>query len=189
MNDKLAQVYDVAARLICAKGYDATSMNDIADALNLTKAGLYHYVDGKQGLLFKVMSFTLETLEEDVIVPAQNEPDALLRLELIVKNHALIIVRGSSPMTILMDEVGGLTEVQQKEVLDRKLAYYALVRDTLKELKSNGKLRDINPSTAAQSLIGMILYLSRWYRREGKMSDEQVVAELQQIVQGGFLKD
>ncbi len=188
MSNKMAQIYDVAATLICAKGYDATSVSDIADAMNLTKAGLYHYIDGKQNLLFSVMNFALETLEEDVIEPARDEPDAMRRLELIVRNHGLIIMRGSSPMTILMDEMGGLTETQQEEIQKCKLAYYAVVRDTLKELKKEDKLNDFNPSTAAHSLIGMILYLSRWYRREGKMSDEQVVEELLKIVRSGFVK-
>ncbi len=188
MDNKLGQIYDVAATLICAKGFDATSVNDIADAMNLTKGGLYHYIDGKQDLLYKVMNFALETLEEEVMVPARAEVDAMRRLELIVRNHSLIIMRGSSPMTILMDEVSGLSEQQQAEVLKRQLDYYAVVSGTLKDLKKEGKLNDFNPSTAAHSLIGMILYLSRWYRREGKMTDEQVVEELLRIVRGGFVK-
>ena len=189
MNDKMAQIYDVTATLICQKGFDATSVSDIADAMNLTKAGLYHYIDGKQNLLFKIMNFALEALNEDVIVPARNEKDAARRLELIVRNHVLTITRGSSSMTILMDEVGGLSEEQQAEVLKHKVGYLSLVRETLKELKKQGKLNDLNPSTAAHSLIGMILYLSRWYRRDGTMSDEQVADEILRIVRGGFLKN
>jgi AcrR family transcriptional regulator len=189
MNDKMAQIYDVTATLICKKGFDATSVSDIADAMNLTKAGLYHYIDGKQNLLFKIMNFALEALNEDVIVPARNEKDAARRLELIVRNHVLTITRGSSSMTILMDEVGGLSEEQQAEVLKHKVGYLSLVRETLKELKKQGKLNDLNPSTAAHSLIGMILYLSRWYRRDGTMSDEQVADEILRIVRGGFLKN
>jgi AcrR family transcriptional regulator len=189
MNDKMAQIYDVTATLICQKGFDATSVSDIADAMNLTKAGLYHYIDGKQNLLFKIMNFALEALNEDVIAPARNEKDAARRLELIVRNHVLTITRGSSSMTILMDEVAGLSDEQQAEVLKHKVGYYSLVRDTLKELKKQGKLNDLNPSTAAHSLIGMILYLSRWYRRDGTMSDEQVADEILRIVRGGFLKN
>jgi AcrR family transcriptional regulator len=189
MNDKMAQIYDVTATLICQKGFDATSVSDIADAMNLTKAGLYHYIDGKQNLLFKIMNFALEALNEDVIIPARNEKDAARRLELIVRNHVLTITRGSSSMTILMDEVGGLSEEQQAEVLKHKVGYLSLVRETLKELKKQGKLNDLNPSTAAHSLIGMILYLSRWYRRDGTMSDEQVADEILRIVRGGFLKN
>jgi AcrR family transcriptional regulator len=189
MNDKMAQIYDVTATLICKKGFDATSVSDIADAMNLTKAGLYHYIDGKQNLLFKIMNFALDALNEDVIVPARNEKDAARRLELIVRNHVLTITRGSSSMTILMDEVAGLSQEQQAEVLKHKVGYLSLVRETLKELKKQGKLNDLNPSTAAHSLIGMILYLSRWYRRAGTMSDEQVADEILRIVRGGFLKN
>jgi AcrR family transcriptional regulator len=189
MNDKMAQIYDVTATLICRKGFDATSVSDIADAMNLTKAGLYHYIDGKQDLLFKIMRFALEALSEDVIVPARNEPDAARRLDVIVRNHVLTITRGSSSMTILMDEVAGLSDEQQKEVVQQKVEYYSLVRDTLKELKAQGKLNDLNPSTAAHHLIGMILYLSRWFRRDREMNDEQIADEVLRIVHGGFVKN
>jgi hypothetical protein len=51
-NDRLAEIYRTAAQIILRKGYDATSVNDIANALGMTKAGLYHYINGKKELLF-----------------------------------------------------------------------------------------------------------------------------------------
>jgi TetR/AcrR family transcriptional regulator, cholesterol catabolism regulator len=188
MNTKLAQIYDVAATLICQKGFDATSVSDIAEAMNLTKAGLYHYIEGKQNLLYKIMSFALEALAEDVIEPARNEPDPVKRLELIIRNHTLAITRGSSPMTILIDEMAGLSREQHEEVLEHKIEYFLLVRDTLTELQKAEKLNDLNPSIAAHNLIGIILHLSRWYRRNGKMKDEEIVDEMLKIVHGGFLR-
>ncbi len=56
-NERLAEVYRTAAQIILRKGYDATSINDIANALGMTKAGLYHYINGKKELLFDIMNF------------------------------------------------------------------------------------------------------------------------------------
>ena len=55
--DRLDEIYRAAALLICEKGYDATSMNDIAEAVGLTKAGVYHHIEGKRDLLFRIMNF------------------------------------------------------------------------------------------------------------------------------------
>jgi AcrR family transcriptional regulator len=65
-NERLAEIYRTAAQIILRKGYDATSINDIANAVGMTKAGLYHYINGKKELLFDIMNFGLDELDEEV---------------------------------------------------------------------------------------------------------------------------
>src|SRR6202158_908119 len=79
-NERQAEVYRTAAQIILRKGYDATSINDIANALGMTKAGLYHYINGKKELLFDIMNFGLDELEEEVITPAHSITDTAARL-------------------------------------------------------------------------------------------------------------
>ena len=62
--NRLGEIYRAAALLICEKGYDATSMNDIAEAVGLTKAGIYHHIEGKKDLLFSIMNFGMDELDE-----------------------------------------------------------------------------------------------------------------------------
>src|SRR4051795_11768648 len=85
--DRLAEIYRAAARIICEKGYDATSMNDIAEAVGITKAGIYHHIPGKKDLLFQIMNFGFDELEEEVILPARALTDAEERLRAIIANH------------------------------------------------------------------------------------------------------
>src|SRR5215813_939249 len=68
--ERLAEVYRAAAQIILRKGYDATSINDIANALGMTKAGLYHYINGKKELLFDIMTFGLDELRDECVIPA-----------------------------------------------------------------------------------------------------------------------
>ena len=79
--NRLAEIYRAAASLICEKGYDATSMNDIAEAVGLTKAGIYHHIEGKKDLLFRIMNFGMDELDENVIIPARAIADAESRLQ------------------------------------------------------------------------------------------------------------
>ena len=110
---RLNQIYVAAAQLFCDKGFDATSMNDIAEAVGLTKAGVYHFISGgKQDLLFAVMNYGMDRLESQVIAPAQGVSDAEQRLRTIINNHAELITGGSgadghNPVTIVVDEVAG----------------------------------------------------------------------------------
>ncbi len=191
--NRLDQIYYVAARIFCEKGYDATSMSDIADAVGITKAGIYHYVESKQDLLFAIMNFGMDRLETRVITPARAVADAEQRLRTIVRNHALLIMEGSAvagynPVTVLNDEMAGLTPVHRRKVLQRKRDYLDLLRDTLRQLKDEGKLKEVDDTVAAFSLFGMLLWLSRWYHPDGKLSAGQVANEMEKIALGGILR-
>lgn len=191
--NRLDQIYYVAAKIFCDKGYDATSMSDIADAVGITKAGIYHHVKSKQDLLFAIMNFGMDRLEIHVITPAQAINDAENRLRAILRNHALLIIEGSapegiSPLTVLNDEMAGLTPAHRRKVQQRKRVYLDLMRDTLRQLKDEGKLKDVDATVAAFSLFGMLLWLSRWFRPDGKLTGEDVANEIEKIAVGGLLR-
>jgi AcrR family transcriptional regulator len=191
---RLSQIYQVAAGLFCDKGFDATSMSDIADAVGITKAGIYHFVPGgKKDLFFAVMSYGMDLLEENVMTPARAITDAEKRLRSIIINHARLIADGSgpdghSPVTIVIDEVAGLAPAQLRKINQRKRAYLDLVRGTLQQLKDEGKLKDVDVTVAAFSLFGMLLWLSRWFQPDGRLTSEQVAEEIRKIALGGLLR-
>ena len=70
---RAVDIYREAARIISEKGFDATSMGDIAETVDLTKGGLYYYIKGKKALLYAIMNFVLNLLEEEVIEIAAEE--------------------------------------------------------------------------------------------------------------------
>jgi AcrR family transcriptional regulator len=191
--DRLGDIYRAAAQIICDKGYDATSMNDIADAVGLTKAGLYHHISGKSNLLFGIMNFGLDALEEQVILPATAITDPEQRLRMIITNHVQLITsrsttKGNNPVTIVLDEVAGLSVAHRRKITQRKRAYVDFIRDTLTALKAQRKLREVDVTAAAFSLLGMILWLSRWYSPAGRLGPQEVSAEVTKIALGGLLR-
>src|SRR5881397_3356478 len=62
--DRHRRLMEVAARLICEKGYEGTSIQDIAAAGGLTKAGLYHHIRSKEHLLLEIMNYGMDVFEE-----------------------------------------------------------------------------------------------------------------------------
>lgn len=163
---------------MCRKGYEATSMNDIADAVGLTKAGIYHYIRGKEELLFAIMSYAMDMVDEDVIAPARKIADAEDRLRTIVERHARRILEVGGAVTILLEEMYALTPAHRRTIRARKRAYFNLIRQTLEELSGEGKLRSIDPTVATFNLLGMITFLSRWYRRDGTLTPEEVLSDV-----------
>ena len=192
-SDRLAEIYRAAAQIICEKGYDATSMNEIAEAVGITKAGLYHHISGKRNLLFQIMNFGLDALEEEVIQPARAIANAELRLRAIITGHAQLITsrstsQGTNPVTVVVDEVAGLTPAQRRKINQRKRAYVDLIRDTLEQLQKQDKLSEVDVTAAAFSLLGMILWLSRWYSPAGRLTPEEASEEVMKIALGWLLR-
>lgn len=186
-NERLAEVYRTAAQIILRKGYDATSINDIANALGMTKAGLYHYINGKKELLFDIMNFGLDELDEEVATPACEIDDPEERLRFIIASHAQLVTRGQGAITILVDEITALTPAQNRIITRRKREYFNRLRELLSTLKEQGKLQDVDVTAATFSLLGMISWLSRWFRQDGNMSQEQVADQITKIALNGLL--
>jgi AcrR family transcriptional regulator len=186
---RASNVYRVAAEIMCHKGYQATSMNDIAEAAGLTKAGIYHYIRGKEDLLFGIMTYAMDNVEQGIIAPATEVVDAEQRLHTILERHTRSVIEGTGAITIVLEEMTALTPAHRRLITSRKRAYFEFIRRTLQQLAEEGKLRNVNPTTAAFSLLGMILWISRWYRRDGKITPQEALNDYLEIAMNGVLKN
>ena len=186
--DKTQEICLTAAQIFFSKGYNATSLNDIADSLNITKAGLYYYFENKQDLLYRIINLGLDSVQEEVLNPARNIEDAEERLRFIILNHARLSAGGNHAVIIISHEDNALNFHQREETLKRRREYFDFIRSTLAELKDSGKLEEIDLTTATFTILGMIIWLSRWFSPKGKMSVEKVCQDVCEIAVRGILK-
>ena len=186
-SDRAVEIYTKAAEIFHEQGFDATSMSRIAAAVDLTKAGLYYYIESKEDLLFAIMDYAMGRLETRVIEPSRLVADTTERLKSIITRHCQLLTEGNQAITILTDEVEGLKPKHRKQILDRKRVYFDFVRETLEELKREGRLRDVNTTVATFSLFGTLLWLPRWYRVDGQLSGDEVADAITDIAAGGLL--
>src|SRR5258707_669999 len=176
-DSRRAEICRAAARIFCDQGFDATAMSDIARALRMTKAGLYHYFDSKEALLFEIMTFGLDRVRDEVVAPARLVRDPEERLRQIILTHARIATHGRGAVAHLGDEIRALPPPSRRQIEERMRHYVDLMRTTLTELKAAGRLHDVDPTVACFSVIGMILWLPRWFRQDGRLTQEQVAKE------------
>jgi AcrR family transcriptional regulator len=184
-----AEICRTAAQIFRERGYDATSVSDIARALGITKAGLYHYFESKEALLFEITAYGLDRVRDDVIAPVRGIRNPEERLRELVVRHACIATHGRGAVAQLVDEVRALPAANRKVLEERMRLYFDLVRDTLKELRAAGRLRNVDPTVATFGLIGTILWLPRWFRQNGRLTQEQVAHQIADIALGGLLKE
>jgi AcrR family transcriptional regulator len=190
---RINQIYRAAARLFVDKGYAATSMNEIAEAVGITKAGLYYFVKSKDDLALNLITWAYDVYDRDVFIPAQGISDPLERLRFIVRAHLYNVGdhRGAADnsVTVLLDDPAALTPVHRRSITRRKAVYYGFLRDTLAALRDRGQLIDVDPTVAAFSLLGMILWLARWRRSGGRLSLDEIVSQMTEVALRGVLRE
>lgn len=176
------QIYIHAAQLFCTKGFAATSMANIADAVGITKAGLYHFVPSKEELLFTLMTFSMDRLEADVIRPAAVVRDPIARIRRIVRGHlesvTQVVTPVGNPLTMILEEQTGLSPEKAAIIRSRKSAYFHFVRSTLNEIKAMGHMAGADTRVATFAIFGIILWLARWHRPDGPLTTVEIVDQL-----------
>ena len=165
-----------AIDLFNTRGYDATSIGDVARELGLTKSAIYHHVPSKEHLLASGLDEALDALSSTVTAIAATSSDsAEKRLRTAIRSSVEILVDHLPAVTLLL-RARGNSEVEQA-ALDRRRAIddalAGLVRDAVRE----GSLRtDIDPELISRLLFGMVNGLVEWFNPDGAV-DATVVAD------------
>lgn len=178
-NERLAQIYQAAAVVIHEHGYDAASLNDIAKAAGLTKAGLYHYVSSKEGLLFEIMNFGMDLVDSDVLEPARAVHDPCGRLRTLVKAYAnLVMEERHQAITIIINEANGLTPARRSVIRTRRQVFYQFVGDTIQQIKDEGEIEVLDVGVTTLNFVGCLVWLAYWYSPGGRLTKKQVTNEI-----------
>jgi TetR/AcrR family transcriptional regulator, cholesterol catabolism regulator len=187
-DSRRAAMYRTVAQLFRERGFDATPVSDVARALGLTKAGLYHHFESKEQLLFEIMMFGLDKVRDEVVTPVRAIADPEERLRQLIVRHACITTRGQGAVAHLGDEIRALPPAMRRQIEQRMRVYFDLVRGTLDELHAAGRLRRVDRTAATFSIIGMVLWLPRWFRLDGRLSQEQVAESIAALALEGVVR-
>lgn len=167
-----------AARLFQERGYDATSMQDIASALNFSKAALYHHFESKEEILFQIMSYGMDIFEEKVLGAVAGITDPEQRLRACIALHVGLVLGGRDrEITVILHENRTLPAEAGRQINARKKRYVVYLGELIAQVQSQRGLARpaVEPQTAAFALLGMINWMYQWYRPEGPL-DEAAIA-------------
>jgi AcrR family transcriptional regulator len=185
--DRRREILETAARLICERGYEGASIQDIADAAGLTKAGLYHHIRSKEHLLLEIMNYGMDVFEEQVLSQVMPIADPVERLKACMEKNILLVTHGwSKEVTIILHEHATLTGQARAQINARKKRYVRFLETSFAEAIRDGRMRPVNPTVAAFAFLGMVLWVYKWYRPEGAIKEEALAKEMQDLLFGGL---
>ncbi|MGV3572461.1 MAG: TetR/AcrR family transcriptional regulator [Ramlibacter sp.] len=171
---KRETILSTAARLFAERGFEATSLDAIADELGMHKATLYHYISSKQEVLYQCLVQSFADLDEVIVAvqdPARTTVDRL-------RHFALALARAQNneygrclamvgPRPLVGDAGEKIRDFQRK--LD------STVRALVKEGMARGELRETDPGLLAAMLFGTLNWVPNWYRPGGRLPLDEIV--------------
>ena len=172
------EILATAADLFWAKGYNATTMSELAAALGLRKASLYHHIDKKETLLYELSVDSLARVTEaaDAALARETEPEA--RLRALIMAHVLTSLSDRSKHATMLSELRALTSGERDRISELRDGYDQLVERTISEGQQARCIRsDIPPQLLRLALLNMLNWTIFWFRTDGELSPGEL-AEL-----------
>ena len=159
----LASVLAVAGDLFNERGYDGTSMRDLAARLGIAKSAIYYHVTGKEELLRLALDRALDGLAAVTVRARALPAPAIERLEYLVRG-SVEVLEAESPYVTLLLRVRGNTSVE-RAALDKRRASDRFVAELVAEAVRDGDIRsDTDAITTARLLFGLVNSIVEWYR-------------------------
>jgi AcrR family transcriptional regulator len=173
----LDSLLDVAVAVFNERGYDATSMEELATRLGVTKSAIYHHVSSKVELLRLALDRALDALFAVTEEPGATSGPAIDRLEHVVRGSVRVLTE-QLPFVTLLLRVRGNSPVEEA-ALARRREFDRVVTDLVRAAEEEGGVRpDVDPAVTSRLLFGTVNSLTEWYRPDGGLSADDLADAL-----------
>ncbi len=179
-DQRLERLLATAARVFAAKGYHSTTMRDLARATGMSLAGMYHYVEGKDELLFSIQQRCFARVLEGASRAVEGGSDGVDRLERFIRHHVSFFAEHMDEMKVLSHEAESLTPARRAEITHLKRSYVSLLLRLLDALRADGGVRP-DPRVAAYALFGMMNWIYNWYDRAGPITPDALAEQFTEL--------
>ena len=181
------EILNAAAQIFRLKGYHATSMSDIAGAVNLQKASLYHHVSSKQEILLELLDQALELLSGEIVGVVRDEklsPDQKLRQ--MIEAYLKALTDHFDLTTVLLMEHRSLEPELHARHIPNRDRFEALWREVIDEGMEKGVFCCVDAGLAVRSLLGATNWAITWYRPEGDFRIEEISKQTSMLFLDGL---
>ncbi len=184
------QLLGIARTLFARNGYDRTSLRDIAEAANITKAALYYYFPNKDALFERVVLESLQRLHEQVSTAVAKAQGPTARIRAFMESSAYVQDHGRDRWIAGSNAFWqAATEGHRLAALKLRDSYEQLLRQCIAEGVAAGELRPVDPAMAGRFLLSALNHMPRWHKPDGKLSAVQVMQQFLDMLMYGLVQE
>jgi AcrR family transcriptional regulator len=172
------RLFDAAAALFCRKGYGATTTREIAAAVGIQQAALYHHIASKEDLLYRLCISSLEPFLDDVPAKVEQAECPAEQIQALIHAHLTTLLRYQQRNVTQLTELRSLSTRHRADVLKLRDKYEHFSRSTLESAQKAGAVRaDVPVKYLNLALMSILNHATLWFRRDKPLNEDQL-AEL-----------
>lgn len=176
-------VVRAAAHLFYERGYEATSVQDVADAAGLLKGSLYYYIRTKEDLLYAVVEQAhgsmMALVSEVRLLP---EEPVRPRLEHFLRRHMELLLRDRDMYGVVLEDYSSLSGRRRKQATATRNEYAQFLQGLIEQGQREGIVpADLRPRLACLGVLGMMNWTYKWYRPSDSLGKTEIVEGLVEL--------
>jgi len=170
------EIDEVASELFHANGYAATSVRDIAKALDIQGASLYAHVASKEDVLWSIVDAAATAFETkaDEAVADTATSDPVERLAALVEAHVDVVTADPERASVFVTEWRHLSADRRAVIAQRRDAYESRFRTVIDDGTAVGAFRPTDTALAATFILTALNGIATWYRPGGRLSADRI---------------
>jgi AcrR family transcriptional regulator len=177
--DRQRQLVVAATHIFRMKGYDATSLQDLADAIGIQKGSVYHYIRTKEDLLFLIIDNLHKQMLRLNVEWQTPDLDPLAQIRVFVQGHIMASLENLEPAEIYFRDFRALSAKHKKAINRSRDKYESQLRSLVASAADAGLLRPgVDPGFATRMIFGMMNWVFYWYRPNGPISVKELTAQV-----------
>ncbi len=189
MQTRRRQIEDVASALFSSRGYAATSMRDIAGALDLRGASLYAHIPSKEAVLAAIVEEAAEGFHAAVRSVAEGPGTATERLRRMVAAHVRVVTGGRERAKVFLFEWTFLGEDRRAAIARSRAAYQGYFERVVADGAAAGELTAPDPKLAAVFILSAMNAMAHWYRPDGALGPDALAGHYADLFLRGLRGD
>lgn len=184
--NKKQLIFEEAAKLFQEKGYNAASMRDLADRVNLKASSLYSHIRKKEEILQKICFDNAHRFVEGIDVIEKLSTDPVEQVQELIRLHIRIALENPTSVTVFNDEWKHLEEPFLSDFLDLRKNYESRFKAIIQKGIETGQLKTVNPSIALFTLITSVRWLHYWNPKHEAVSRTALESDILNLLLGGL---
>ena len=164
------QIEDATSTLFRERGYAATSVRDIAHALDMQGGSLYAHVASKEDMLWAIVVRAADRFNAEVRPVATSGRTAARKLRKMIRAHVAVVTSAQKDAAVFLDEWRFLSEERRTQIAARRDDYEGLFRRAIAQGVASGEFGRVDPTFTAMVILSALNGIATWYRPEGKLS-------------------
>jgi AcrR family transcriptional regulator len=183
-----AEVLAVATALFDSKGYEGTSVEDIARALGILKGSLYYYISSKEDLLFRIVSEVHEEVQKILDESMRLvELRPLERIAVYVRSQAVYNVRNTTRIAVYYREIGRLNDERRDKIRSQRRHHHKVISDLLAEAQADQEIGPgVDVNLASHCMFATVNWIYTWWRADRELTEEKVAESCVAFVLAGI---